>query len=318
MAAFTVLEQSEEDKLHATRLLGIEERPYKRVSKRLLAPTTPIHSFLTRPSPPENHDEIDPTPEADTEAQTEQFLASISRYRQDLLLDFAAFESSILRIQFLRAANVRERERYATEKLKIESTASSVRSNLSDLRVQLEEAQRLLAVRKGYDVLAEGIMRDERLKSDRGEMRGQIEKLRGEIEELERESNEVDGAWRDRREQMGRVVAEAGRLRRVIRDEKEPEPEIEGEKDGDDEEEGREGTSNVNTPGPREEGLTPRPGGLLGSGIGTPRSHVPEGATPARVDEDVEMEAGAAESVPGENIVSAGDVDAKADSMDTT
>jgi hypothetical protein len=342
MAIFTVLEQVEEgeipvlcgtpsrlltafsliDKLHATRLLGIEERPYKRVSKRLLAPITPISSFLSRSSSSEDGGE-----QPDQSTQNEQFLASLQRFREEVILDFDAFECSIARIQFLRAANARERERYAAEKIKIEQTANDVRDNLGQLRVQLDEAQKTLAVRKTYDVLAEKITRDEKLKVTRAEQHVNIEKLRSEIEELERESGELKSAWGERREQLDRVVGEAGRLRRIIRDEKEPEPDTEKEHDEEGEHEGRDrdGLSNMGTPRPIDDAPTPIPSGLRGSGAMTPRSHVLDGtgsiggATPRRrADEDIEMDSGAVESLPTENVVAAGDVDPGTDAMDTT
>ncbi|KIW64970.1 hypothetical protein PV04_07264 [Phialophora macrospora] len=317
MATFTVLDQAEEDKLHATRLLGIEERPYKRVSKRLLAPTTPITSFLSRPSPSND--------DAEAADQNEHFLQSLARFREDIILDFAAFESSIARIQFLRAANTRERERYAAEKLKIEQTANDVRENLGQLRVQLDEAQKTLAVRKTYDVLAEKITRDEKLKVTRAEQHANIEKLRSEIEELERESGELKSAWSERREQLQNLMGEGMRLRRIIRDEKEPDAETDhhGDEDGEDGERERDGLSNMGTPRPMDDAPTPRPSALRGSGALTPRSHVPEGGTPGPTgDEDVNMDGGAMEAVPTENVVAAGDVDKPAnehrDDMDTS
>ncbi|OCT48631.1 hypothetical protein CLCR_05007 [Cladophialophora carrionii] len=320
MATFTVLDQAEEDKLHATRLLGIEERPYKRVSKRLLAPTTPLNSFLARASSSD-----DSTEAVDSADQNETFLQSLARFREDIILDFAAFESSIARIQFLRAANTRERERYAAEKLKIEQTANDVRENLGLLRVQLDEAQKTLAVRKTYDVLAEKITRDEKLKVTRAEQHANIEKLRSEIEELERESGELNSAWAERREQLQNVVGEGMRLRRIIRDEKEPDAETDnhGEEDAEDGERERDGLSNMGTPRPMDDAPTPRPSGLRGSGAQTPRSHVPEGATPRRAgDEDIDMDAGAVETVPTENVVAAGDIDKAVnehtDDMDTS
>lgn len=317
MATFTVLDQAEEDKLHATRLLGIEERPYKRVSKRLLASNTPINSFLALPPPSDEEQQNVP--------DNEQFLQSLTRFREDIILDFAAFEASIARIQFLRAANTRERERYAAEKLKIEQTANEVRENLGTLRVQLDEAQKTLAVRKTYDVLAEKITRDDKLRVTREEQHSNIEKLRSEIEELERESVELKSAWVERREQLGTVAHEAMRLRRVIRDEKEPE--VENEKDGehehDEDEEhharDRDGLSVAGTPRGINDAPSPLPlSGLRGgSAAPTPRPHVAEGNTPRRLrDEDVDMDAGVVESGPGENVdKSAND---PVDDMDTS
>ncbi|OAL35960.1 hypothetical protein AYO20_04866 [Fonsecaea nubica] len=330
MAIFTVLDQAEEDKLHATRLLGIEERPFKRVSKRLLAPTTPITSFLSRLSP---SDDDAATAELSGD-EHENFLQSLTRFREDVILDFAAFESAIARTGFLRAANTRERDRYASEKLKIEQTANDVRENLSHLRVQLDEAQKTLAVRKTYDVLAEKITRDEKLKVTRAEQHMNLEKLKAEIEELERESTELKVAWAERREQFERVMHEGTRLRRVIRDEKESDPDgdkddadQEREREGDEGERERDGLSTVGTPRPIDDAPTPLPAGLRGSGVLTPRSNPLDGpgtgggATPQRADEDVDMHGNAGLSFAGAGSVkdAAGTaLENATDDMDTT
>ncbi|KIX01322.1 uncharacterized protein Z518_09047 [Rhinocladiella mackenziei CBS 650.93] len=290
MATFTVLDQAEEDKLHATRLLGIEERPFRRLTKRLLAPTTPICSFLNRPTASD-----DSTANHDAGEKHEQFLKDLQRFREDVILDFAAFDSSIARIQFLRAANERERERYVAEKLNIEATAQEVRDNTAHLRVQLDEAQKTLAVRKTYDVLADKITKNASLKP-RDEQHVNIEKLKAEIEELEREAQEHTQAWVERREQFEKVMSEGMRLRRVIRDEKEPEKDDEIAEH--DEERllgvgrGRDGMSTAGTPRPIDDAPTPL-AGLRGSGALTPRSTLPEGGgtSPRRaVDEDVNMD----------------------------
>ncbi|EXJ77898.1 hypothetical protein A1O3_09057 [Capronia epimyces CBS 606.96] len=305
MAKFTVLDQAEEDKLHATRLLGIEERPFKRLTKRLVAPTTPINAFLSRPS---SSDET--TAATDPAEQHKQFLKDIHRFREDVILDFAAFESSIARIQFLRSANERERERYAAEKLKIEATAEEVRENTTNLRVQLDEAQKTLAIRKTYDVLADKITQNPALKP-RDEQHVNIEKLKAEIEELEREAQEHKQAWLERREQLAKVVHEGLKLRRLMRDEKEPERDDETEQTqeaGEHEHEhehdddnmlgvgySRDGISNAGTPRPIDDASTPL-ATVRGSGALTPRSTLPEGrGTPPQHerDEDVDMDGGA-------------------------
>ncbi|KIV95580.1 hypothetical protein, variant [Exophiala mesophila] len=286
MTTFVVLDQAEEDKLHAERLLGIEERPFKRITKRLLARNNPINVFLDRTS--EADGEQVEAVEDDASAH-EKFLKDVQRFREEIILDFSAFESSIARIQYLRAANERERERYVAEKLKIEHTAQEVRDNIANLRIRLDEAQKTLAVRKTYDVLSDKITRNAALKP-RDEQHVNIEKLKAEIEELERESQEHNQAWVERREQFVKVVEEAQNLRRVIRDEKEPEKE---EEDQEDDENllhvGRErdGGSNTGTPRPTDDAPTPF---TAHRGVGTPRSNVGD-ATPLRViEEDIDME----------------------------
>ncbi len=235
-----------------------------------------------------------------------------------MILDFAGFESSIARIQFLRSANTRERERYTAEKHKIEHTANEVRDNLGSLRTQLDEAQKTLAVRKTYDVLAEKITRDDKLSVTRAEQHVNIEKLRSEIEELDRESVELKTAWGERREQLQTIVGEGRRLRRIIRDEKEPEVETQndGDEDAEHGERERDAMSNIGTPRPIDDAPTPLPHGLGGSGALTPR-YIPGSAagTPRQSrDDDIEMDASAVETVATENLVAGEPVDV----MDTT
>nr|KAK5441705.1 hypothetical protein LTR18_006627 [Exophiala xenobiotica] len=322
MSTFTLLDQAEEDKLHATRLLGIEERPFRRLTKRLLAPTTPINAFLSKNV---ETDDTAENAEVDTAAQHEQTLKDIQRFREDVILDFAAFESSIARIQFLRAANERERERYVAEKAKIERTAAEVRENAANLRVQLDEAQKTLAIRKTYDVIADKITKNAALKP-RDEQHVNTEKLKAEIEELEREAQEHTQAWIERREQFEKIVNEGMRLRRVIRDEKEPEKDEDGrdaEHEGEADDElmlgvgrGRDGLSDAGTPRP-DDGQTPMMD-LRGSNAMTPTT-LPEGSgrTPKTGDEDVDMDAGATDHGKGEDAANTGGTKA-GDDMDTT
>ncbi len=175
-----------------------------------------------------------------------------------------------MRIQFLRQSNAKERDRYAAEKIKIEATAETVRDSTTRLRVQLDEAQKTLAIRKTYDELAEKITNNKALKP-RDEQHVNLEKLRAEIEDLERESREHDNAWRERRDQFSRVADEGARLRRLVRDEKEEVAQAEGE-DLLDVEHARGGRSNVGTPRPEEGGLSPMHHAQGGSGTMTPRS----------------------------------------------
>ncbi len=255
------------DALHKSRLLNVEERPFKRITKRLLAPT----SLLSTPPtlPPTPPPDASATDEATTahEAEKQHQLNERRQFREDALLDFAAFESSIIRIQFLFTSNEKERERYAAEKSKIQATAQAVRDNTTDLRTQLEEAQRTLALRKEYDDLAEKITSN-RLLRPREDQHANLEKLNGEIAELERESQEYAQTWAERRQQFGRIIEEGMQLRRLIRDEKEEVERREGMEDGEEAEDGEPG---------REGGRS--------SGLGTPA----HGATPPHANQDTEM-----------------------------
>ena len=206
------------------------------------------------------------TPPPDAAAADEAAAAFVSerqkqleerrQFREDVLLDFAAFESSIVRIQFLLHSNAKERERYAAEKLQIQATAQEVRENTAELRQQLEEAQKTLALRKTYDELAEKITSN-RLLRPREDQQANLEKLNSEIADLERESKDYAETWAERRQQFGRIIEEGMQLRRLIRDEKE---EVERR-------EGMEG---------REDGEDGEAGSLRGrvSGLATPRQDV--------------------------------------------
>ena len=166
-------------------------------------------------------------------------------WREDALLDFASFESNMIRIQFLITSNMKERERYAQERIKIENAAHSVKDNIASLRIQLEQAQRTLALRKEYDEAAEKITKN-RLLRPRDEQQHSIAKLNTEIAELDQESQEYAHTWAERREQFGKIIEEGMQLRRLIRDEKEEVERREGmEEDGD-----KGIGSGVNTPKP--------------------------------------------------------------------
>lgn len=258
------------DALHKSRLLNVEERPFKRITKRLLAPTSLLSTPPTLPpTPPPDASAADEAAAAH-EAEKQRQLNERRQFREDALLDFAAFESSIIRIQFLLTSNEKERERYAAEKLKIQATAQAVRDNTTDLRTQLEEAQRTLALRKEYDDLAEKITSN-RLLRPREDQHANLEKLNAEIADLDRESQEYAQTWAERRQQFGRIIEEGMQLRRLIRDEKEEVERREGMEDGEEVEDGGE-------PG--------REGGRSSSGVGTPA----HGATPLlHANQDTDM-----------------------------
>lgn len=241
------------------RLLNVEEKPFKRITKRLLIPNSLIITPPTLPpTPPPDGSAADEAAAAH-EVEKQQQLDERRQWREDVLLDFAAFESSIVRIQLLRTSNFKEGERYAAEKLKIQATAQAVRDNTADLRVQLEDAQKRLALRKEYDDLAEKITSN-RLLRPREDQHANLEKLNAEILELERESQEYAQTWAERRQQFGRIIEEGMQLRRLIRDEKEEVERREGmEEDREDVEEGETASQRGRS-----------------SGLGTPR-HVPDG-----------------------------------------
>ncbi|OQE20305.1 hypothetical protein PENSTE_c013G05324 [Penicillium steckii] len=256
MASYGLLGQPEEDALHKSRLLNVEEKPFKRISKRILNPESLVTSNPQTLTPPPE-DSADATA---AEAEKHKRLEEWRHFREDVTLDFVAFEGSIARIQFLLTSNEKERERYASEKLRILETMQSVRGNTAELRTQLEEAQRLLALRKSYDELAEKITSN-RLLKPREDQEANLQKLETEITELEKESKDYAETWAERREQFGRIVEEGMQLRRLIRDEKEEVERREGMQEGEDGDEGEVNSkgkvSSANSPRPEAEGSTP-------------------------------------------------------------
>ena len=251
------------------------------------------------PTPPPDASAADEAAAAH-EKEKQRILEERRQFREDVLLDFAAFESSIVRIQFLLTSNAKERERYAAEKLKIQATAQAVRDNTTELRVQLEEAQKNLALRKTYDELAEKITNN-RLLRPREDQHANLEKLNAEIAELEKESSDYAQTWAERRQQFGRIIEEGMHLRRLIRDEKEEVERREGMEEREDGDEGESGSqrgrsSGVETPRHDTGGATPMhsgpeagslvPGNLTIDGQSKPRAKSPLRIAHAAPDSD--------------------------------
>lgn len=241
--------------------------------KRLCTSGTPVASpLVVLPAPPELDANGADEEAAAYEVAVQEFWAARRQFMEDVQIDFAAFDSSIIRMQMLLTSNAKERERYAAEKLRIEASAQAVRENTTELRAQLEEAQKTLTLRKTYDELAEKITSN-RLLRPREDQTANLEKLHAEIADLEIESSEYAQTWTERRQQFGRIIEEGMQLRRLIRDEKE---EVERREGMEDREE-------------REDGEDVEIASLRGrsSGVATPR-HDGGGATPLHpgMDED--------------------------------
>ncbi|KAI9761675.1 MAG: hypothetical protein M4579_000909 [Chaenotheca gracillima] len=255
MAQYGLLEQTEEDALHKSRMLNVEEKPFKRVTKRLLTPSSLILAPSTHlPTPPPDASSADESAAAQ-ESERQKQDTERDQFREDVTLDFAAFESSIARVQFLLTSNEMERERYAAEKLKILDNAQKVRGSTVELHGHLEEARKTLAVRKTWDDLTEKKITSNRMLRTREDQNANLEKLNAEIAELERESREYAQTWAERREQFGRIMKEGMELRRLIRDEKEEVERREGMEGREDMEEGS--ASHLGTPRPETGGATP-------------------------------------------------------------
>lgn len=250
-----LLDEKEETELHKMRLLNVEEKPFKRITKRLQTLNTlAINASRQEPTPP---------PESNGDGDQEPPSAapsSLSQLKEDITLDFAAFDSSIARLQFLLTANVRERERYASDRGRILSTSQAVRDSTTELRTKLDEARATLEQRKKFDELAEKITSNRSLRP-RNEQIANLQKLEEECKQLEAESEEYTRTWKARGEQFDRIMEESMKLRRQIRDEKEEVERREGMDDND----GAGGEGD----GAASGGHTPRPG--FGSGNNTPR-----------------------------------------------
>jgi hypothetical protein len=276
MASFQLLDQQDEDKLHRTRLLAVEEKQFKRITKRLVSPgsliSTPTPLPPTPPPDSASGDEITTAQEVLQQKQLDDW----RQFREDVLLDFAAFDSSIVRIQFLYDSNEAERERYRAEKEQIIGKAQDVRDNTTQLRVQLESARETMEQRKKFDELAEKITNN-RLLRPREDQEINLRKLEEECRELEKESEAYSETWKERREQFGRIVEEGMQLRRLIRDEKEEVERMEGMDGGEEDGEVNDvGSRGCATPkhSSQSGAVTPRP-----ENIPTPK---PDGATTPR------------------------------------
>ncbi|KAH0436159.1 tho complex subunit 7 [Colletotrichum camelliae] len=316
MSSWDLLDDKEEAELHKTRLVNIEEKPFKRITKRL-ASVSAIVNAQTKQQPTPPPEGANGEKDADTEMKKEAVASKtreINQIKEDLTLDFAAFESSIARLQFLLDANVRERARYEADQKRILSESQSVRENNTKLREQLDGAKATLAQRKEYDKLANALMA--KGLRPRVEQEANLKKLEEEIKDLERESETYGVTWRERKEQFSKIMDEGMLLRRQIRDEKEEVERREGmNEDEEDGEASRGGqtprhvySGNVTprpdsgaisraTPGQdgqsedQSEGLKPRPGGL--GSFSRSGSAVPsQGGTPRPQPDDDEIEEG--------------------------
>jgi Tho complex subunit 7 len=294
MASWDLLDDKDELELHKSRLLNIEEKPFKRITKRL---SDVSHLAKARPAQ-------QPTPPAEGGANTEEnshgekkdpaaIRRQLDQLVEDLTLDFAAFDSQIARLQFLFDANVRERDRYTKSKQSILEASETVRANNTQLRQQLEAARDKLAQRKKFDELAEKIAKDKDAKP-RDETLATTSKLEEECRELKVESEKYSETWKERRDQFNRIMNEGRLLRQLIRDDKEEVERREGmNEDG---EEDGEASRGGQTPKHIPSGnATPRPdSGTISRAdgdVGTPRPAVHSGGrTPARDSQDDGMD----------------------------
>jgi len=296
MASWDLLDNEAEIELHKTRLLNVEEKPFKRITKRLSDVFEVVKSRPTQqPTPPAEGAATngDHHAGADADASIQRQLDQLA---EDLALDFAAFDSNITRLQFLFDANARERDRYAASREHIQGESEDVRGNNVQLRQQLDDARERLAQRKKFDELADRIARDKDARP-RDETLATIVKLEDECRDLKVESQRYGETWKERRDQFRRIMEEGRLLRQLIRDDKE---ELE-RREGMNEDDGGGGAAAVEDGEVSRGGQTPRhiPSGnatprpdeiglnQLDGEAGTPRPVTQNGGrTPAREGED--------------------------------
>ncbi|KAG7101122.1 THO complex subunit mft1 like protein [Verticillium longisporum] len=278
MSSWELLNDAEENELHKSRLLNIEEKPLKRITKRLAAISTIIATKAAQqPTPPPDAGTADANA-ASASTDPGALYRERALLREDLALDFAAFDSSIARLQFLLDANERERARYAADQQRILDECQAVRDNNAALRARLDVARGTLRQRKEFDRLADDITNKSMLRP-RDDQRVALQKLEEECAGLERESETYNDTWGERKEQFARIMDEAMRLRRQIRDEKEEVERREGmNEDGEEDGEvSRAGGSRGTTPRPEGDAGTPRPNGTSGGRTPAPESQAEEG-----------------------------------------
>ena len=295
-SAWDLIPEEEEKDLHRIRLLSVEERPFKRITKRLTSVNQIFQDRVqNHATPPPEGPGSGPKLSAQDKNAIRQ--REMTQLKEEINMDFAAFDSSITRIQFLMDANHRERERYAGDKIRIIQEAQTVRDKTAELRVQLDQAKAALAQRRKFDELADRIKSSKMLRP-RDEQHKNLRNLEEECRKLERESGSYAATWRDRREQFDKIIEEGMQLRRLIRDEKDDFDRREGMEEG--EEEGETGTQCGQTPRPISQGNaspipeltvtnpqsrggeTPRPHSSGGRSIRapTPSDDRPEGLRP--------------------------------------
>lgn len=286
-SAWGLLDEKDENDLHKSRLLNVEVKPFVRITKHLMT----LHSAATTKA----RQPLTPPPESNgsngAEGASSTSTSDLPQLREDIKLDFAAFNSNIARLQFLLKANVQQRADYTTKRSRILDESQAVRDKTARLRLQLDEARATLEQRKKFDELADKITSNKQLRT-RTEQTTNLKKLQEEIAELEDESAKYGVTWGERRDQFSKIMDESMRLRRLIRDEKEEVERREGmDEDGagdaEVEVEGsqtpRPGLASGNaTPRP-ESGVLPKSGLEVGESATTPRPvSVTEGQTPLR------------------------------------
>ena len=203
---------------------------------------TRIRSGKVQPGPQSREAESSKQDRAGEE-QLEKQLQEIQQWKEEMLLDFAAFDSSVVRAQFMHSSNQKERERYNAQRVGIVEKTELVKQSITDLRAQLRQAKETLALRRTYDELTDKILGNRMLRP-RADQAVNLSKLQAEIADLDTEAQEYAQTWSERRAQFSKIVDEGMTLRRLIRDEKEEVERREGmQGEEGDEPSGKSGTS---------------------------------------------------------------------------
>jgi hypothetical protein len=271
MADWHLLDDKAEGELHKNRLLPVEYRPFKRLVDRIGTVSSVVSSTI-------------PLNSLDTPKDGASLNTDFERLREDITADFALFDSTLLRLQYLHDANKRERERYRADQERILLECQSARATNGQLREQLDAARATLAQRKKFDDMADKITSN-RLLRPREDQLANLAKLEEECKELERESETYSAVWKERRIQFNRIMEEGMLLRRQIRDEKEEVDRREGMNEGGDDETGAEAGEQTPRPDASRTG-SPVPEGdeqpkTNGDGE-TPQPHGSHAGTPMR------------------------------------
>ena len=117
MDTWGLLNPEAEPELHKTRLLAVDERPFKRITKTLANNVALVKT------------------------STATDLPNTELLKEDFALEFSLFDNSLLRLQFLQDANERERKRYKDDQERILNECQAVRDSNATLREQLEAAR---------------------------------------------------------------------------------------------------------------------------------------------------------------------------------
>ena len=306
--AYQLLDPREEEELFKVRLLNVEEKPFKRITKRLALLSRVAAQAVQEQTPPPDSASNDNNDDAATEDTKSALAAEIAQLREDVTLDFAAFDSSIARLQFLGQANTSERARYAERRQTVEDTCGNVRANMQSLREQLEQARATLTQRQAFDVLADRITASKTL-WPRADQEATILKLEDECRQLQGESETYLSTWRERKQQFARIMDESMKLRRQIRDEAD---EVERREGMDEEGEAGEGSAGSQTQAlAQAAGTTPVPTGAEAGSTPTPAA----GAGQTLAPEAAGSAAASREATPAVVVIPADD-DASKDDVD--